>query len=155
MTVRYLSRASGPQPVYVCQKDGIRKATQICQSIPGADVDAAVGQLVVEAVTPMALEVAFGVQKELEARAAELDKLRYQHVERSHYSAELAQRRYMVVDMLNARGLRSGYGHPFTRTLVRGIIDRPKLRQLRSGIRSGSGFEGRNSVAARRRRHAA
>ena len=101
MTVRYLSRASGPQPMYMCQKDGIEHAAQICQSVPGADVDAAVGRLVVEAVTPMALEVALGVQDELETRAVELDRLRYQHVERTRYAAELAQRRYMAVDPAN------------------------------------------------------
>jgi DNA invertase Pin-like site-specific DNA recombinase len=101
MTVRYVSRASALQPIYVCQRDGIEHAKQHCQTIPGADVDAAVGRLIVEAVTPMALEVTLGVQKELEARAAELDKLRYQQVERARYLAELAQRRYMAVDPAN------------------------------------------------------
>jgi hypothetical protein len=42
MTVRYHTRAGGQVPEYVCQADGIRHGTPICQRIPGATVDAAV-----------------------------------------------------------------------------------------------------------------
>ncbi|CAN7248528.1 hypothetical protein [Mesorhizobium caraganae] len=38
------------------------------------------------------------VQRELEARAAEMDTLRRQHIERTRHDAELARRRYMKVD---------------------------------------------------------
>jgi hypothetical protein len=49
-------------------------------------------------MTPMTLAVTLEVQRELEARAAETDTARRQHVERMRYDAELARRRYMNVD---------------------------------------------------------
>ena len=49
-------------------------------------------------MTPMTLEVSLAVQREFEARAAETGALRRQHIERTRYEAELAQRRYMKVD---------------------------------------------------------
>ena len=70
----------------------------ICQTIPGASIDEAIGELLVEAVTPMALEVALTVQQELQSRCDETDRLRRQQVERSRYEVELAKRRYMRVD---------------------------------------------------------
>ncbi len=98
MTVRYHSRGSALLPQYVCQLDGIKTATPICQTIPGASIDEAVGVLLVEAVTPQALEVALEVQRELQRRIEEADRLRRQKVERARYEADLAQRRYMHVD---------------------------------------------------------
>jgi hypothetical protein len=49
-------------------------------------------------VQPLTLEVALAVEQEVEARWAETDALRRQQVERAHYEAELARRRYMSVD---------------------------------------------------------
>ena len=46
-------------------------------------VDAAIGSLLMELVTPMNLEVTLAVQRELESRAAEIDAARRQHVERT------------------------------------------------------------------------
>jgi hypothetical protein len=46
----------------------------------------------------MTLEVTLAVQQELEARAAETDTLRRQHLERTRYEAEQARARYMKVD---------------------------------------------------------
>ena len=54
--------------------------------------------LLLESVTPLALEVALTVQAELEARADEADALRRSHVERARHRAELARRRYLAVD---------------------------------------------------------
>ena len=69
-----------------------------CQTIPGAVVDAAVASLLLEALTPHALEVALTVQAELDTRAAEADALRRGHVERARQRADLARRRYLAVD---------------------------------------------------------
>ena len=70
----------------------------MCQRIVGWDVDLAIGQLLVDTVTPLALEVTLAVQEELHARADEADRLRRRQVERARYEAELAQRRYLRVD---------------------------------------------------------
>jgi DNA invertase Pin-like site-specific DNA recombinase len=98
MTVRYHTREGRQVPEYVCQREGINNATAKCQTIPGAGIDEAIGELLVETVTPMTLEVAFQVQIELEARAQEADTLRSQRVERAHREADLARRRFMETD---------------------------------------------------------
>jgi DNA invertase Pin-like site-specific DNA recombinase len=98
MTVRYHSRRGQLFPDYVCQREGIEHAEPICQHIPGAGIDEAVGDILVEAVTPVALEVALAVQQELQSRLDEADGLRQQQVERARYEAELARRRYLRVD---------------------------------------------------------
>ena len=58
-------------------------------------VDEAIGDLVIEAMTPLAIEVALAVQQELATRHDEADRLRRQHVERARYEADLAQRRFL------------------------------------------------------------
>jgi len=47
---------------------------------------------------PVELEVALAVQRELQSRLDEADRLRMKQVERARYEAELARRRYMQVD---------------------------------------------------------
>jgi DNA invertase Pin-like site-specific DNA recombinase len=98
MTVRYHTRQGIQCPEYVCQREGINTATAKCQSVPGAGIDRAVGELLVEAVTPVTLEVALKVQAELETRAQEVEVLRRTHVERARQEADLARRRFMAVD---------------------------------------------------------
>ncbi len=101
MSVRYKHRGEQLRPVYVCERERNEHAGPICQQVPGAGVDEAVGELLLEAVTPLALEVALAVQQELDCRAAETDRMRRQQVERARYEAELAQRRYLHVDPVN------------------------------------------------------
>ena len=101
MTVRYHVREHELQPNYVCQRYGIEHGEPICQSIPGGGIDRVVGELLVESVTPVALEVALSVQQELQTRLEEADRLRQAQVERARYEADLARRRYMQVDPAN------------------------------------------------------
>ena len=98
MTIRYHIRGDRRVPDYVCQRRGIRTAQPICQLVNGGPVDEAIGQLLVDAVTPVTLEMALAVQKELESRCDEGDRLRRQEVERARYEADLARRRFMHVD---------------------------------------------------------
>jgi hypothetical protein len=99
MTIRYHHRAGQTLPEYLCQNEAINTAaTSRCQTIPGAGVDHAVGKLLLDTLTPVALEVALTVAAELDERAQEADKLRRTHVERARYEAELARRRYLAVD---------------------------------------------------------
>jgi hypothetical protein len=76
----------------------IQDARSRCLSIPGQGVDTEISELLLQTVTPLALEVALTVQAELEARAGEADALRASHVERARHHAELARRRYLAVD---------------------------------------------------------
>ena len=98
MAVRYCQRDGRRVPYYGCRRGPQRFAKDKCQEIPGATIDAAVSQLVVEAVTPMALEVTVSVQEELVARFEEADRLRRKQVERARYEADAARRRYLRVD---------------------------------------------------------
>jgi DNA invertase Pin-like site-specific DNA recombinase len=98
MTVRYHGRRGALVPDYQCIGDSIQAARPRCLAVPGAGVDAAIGQLLLDTVTPLALEVALTVQAELEARADDADRLRASHVDRVRQRAELARRRYLAVD---------------------------------------------------------
>ena len=55
MTVRYHTRRGQLIPDYMCQRDGVEHGRPICQAVSGVDVENAIGQLLVEAVTPLAL----------------------------------------------------------------------------------------------------
>ena len=102
MQVRYRPRRGGQLvPDYVCPGRGRGYAEPLCQSILGTEIDAAVGQLLVDAVTPMALELALAVQHEIQTRLDEADRLRHRQVERAQYEADLARHRYMQVDPAN------------------------------------------------------
>jgi DNA invertase Pin-like site-specific DNA recombinase/DNA-binding transcriptional regulator YiaG len=98
MTVRYHQRRGLEVPDYQCVGESIQTGGPRCQTIPGGGVDAAIGQVLLDTVTPLALEVALTVQAELETRATEADTLRRSHVERARHRAELARRRYLAVD---------------------------------------------------------
>lgn len=98
MTVRYHLIRDRLVPDYVCQRQGIEQAEPCCQSIPGAGLERAIGDLLIETVTPLTLEVALAVEEELFRRRDEVEELRRKHVERLRYEADLARRRYMQVD---------------------------------------------------------
>jgi DNA invertase Pin-like site-specific DNA recombinase len=98
MTIRYHARGGTEIPDYQCMRECIDNARPRCQIIPGAAADAAVGQLLLDTLTPLALEVALTVQAEIEARAADADAMRASHVERARHRADLARRRYLAVD---------------------------------------------------------
>jgi DNA invertase Pin-like site-specific DNA recombinase len=101
MTVRYHTRRGHDLPDYVCQANGIATAVPICQAIPGAAIDATIGRMLLDTLTPLALEVALTVADELNARAADADRIRAAHVQRAHHHADLARRRYLAVDPTN------------------------------------------------------
>ena len=95
MHIHYNKRRGGQLvPNYVCIGRRRLFGDPMCQSIVGAELDAAVGKLLVEAVTPMALEVAIAVQQEIKARLDEADRLRHRQVERAQYEADHARHRY-------------------------------------------------------------
>jgi DNA invertase Pin-like site-specific DNA recombinase len=102
MTVRYHTRTDGTAvPDYVCQVTGIAHGIPICQAIPGASIDTAIAGLILDTLTPLALEVALTVTDELTARAAQADQIRAAHVQRAQHAADAARRRYLAVDPAN------------------------------------------------------
>jgi DNA invertase Pin-like site-specific DNA recombinase len=84
-------------PRYGCTRHLERGGDGCHNTVPG-QVDEVVGALLVEAMTPLSLEVSLQVSEELRARAEEVDRLRRQEVEQARYEAQLAERRYRRVD---------------------------------------------------------
>ena len=97
MTVRYIVSRGRPEPLYRCQRRGIQRAEPVCQSLPGAAIDRAVSELVIETVTPASIDVAVEVFEELRSRAAELDRAKRAQIARLREDAELAQRQFLLV----------------------------------------------------------
>jgi DNA invertase Pin-like site-specific DNA recombinase len=102
MTLRYhTAHDRNELPTYVCQQDKVENNGPDCQTIPGAGIDTAIGQLLIDTLTPLAIDAAFTVTAELEHRAHEADQLRAAAVHRARYHADLARRRYLAVDPAN------------------------------------------------------
>src|SRR3989442_1591780 len=101
MNIHYNPRKDGMVPNYVCVGRGRLFGDPLCQSIVGTGIDAAVGQLLVDTVTPVALDLALAVQHEITSRLEEADRLRHRQVERAQYEADAARQRYMHVDPAN------------------------------------------------------
>jgi DNA invertase Pin-like site-specific DNA recombinase len=98
MTIGYHLRGGVEVPDYRCMGQAIQTGSAPCNTVPGATIDPAISQLLIDTVTPVALEVALKVEAELEGRAEEADALRRSHVERARYRVDLARRRYLAVD---------------------------------------------------------
>jgi DNA invertase Pin-like site-specific DNA recombinase len=101
MTVRYHQSRGTLVPIYMCQREGIQHGHAVCQQITGTSIDDAIGTLVIDAVSPMALEVTLGIQHELQARLDEADALRRKAIARAQYEVDLSRQRFMRVDPNN------------------------------------------------------
>ena len=110
MMVHYRTRKAGQVPDYVCATERHERGGAVCQRIPGAALDRAVGELLVELMTPLTLDLALQVQDELATRAEEAGLWRAQQVQRAREEADLARQRFMqthpdnriVADVLEA-----------------------------------------------------
>src|SRR5579863_592231 len=99
--LRYATRRGRQEAWYICDRAQGTRGEPCCQSIAGAPIDEAVGALVAAMVTPAAVELALEIRREIETRHNEADRLRLRAVERAQYAADLAQRRFMLVDPNN------------------------------------------------------
>ncbi|WP_084150913.1 recombinase family protein [Azohydromonas australica] len=99
MAVHYEPLQGAMRPYYVCSEGVVRHAeSRPCQWIRGIDVDQAISVLLLQTVTPTAIEVALAVQQEIVQRVEEAAALRQAQLQRARYEAELARRRYLKVD---------------------------------------------------------
>jgi DNA invertase Pin-like site-specific DNA recombinase len=96
--VRYREARGKMESWYVCDRSAASHANPNCQSIAGGPIDDAVGLLVAAKMTPAAVELALEIRSEIQHRQDEADQLRGRAVERAQSDADLAQRRYMMVD---------------------------------------------------------
>jgi DNA invertase Pin-like site-specific DNA recombinase len=98
LRVRYRDARGKLESWYVCDRTTDARAKPNCQSLAGGPVDEAIGLLVAEKMTPAAVELALEIRKEIEGRYDEADQLRCRAIERAQIEADLAQRRFMMVD---------------------------------------------------------
>ncbi|WP_459570187.1 recombinase family protein, partial [Cupriavidus sp. 8B] len=99
--LRYATRRGRQEAWYVCDRAQGTRGEPCCQSIAGGPIDEAVGELVTAMMTPAAVELALEIRREIEARYDEADRLRLRAIERAQFEADLAQRRFMLVDPNN------------------------------------------------------
>jgi hypothetical protein len=99
--VTYRSTRGKQEAWYICDRAHGALGEPNCQSIAGPPVDHAIGALVVERMTPAAVELALEIRREIEARQQEADQLRCRAIEHAQFEADLAQRRFMLVDPSN------------------------------------------------------
>jgi len=115
MAAAYHARCDGTLlPDYVCRREGIATGTPPCQTLCGTGIDAAVAALVLEKLTPLAIETALQVSAELAQRATDADRIRATSVQRAQYAADAARRRYLAVDPANrlvADALEADWNH--------------------------------------------
>jgi hypothetical protein len=102
MSTSYKRRARGRiDPIYTCNRAKLDYSAPICTSLPGGAVDRMLTSLLLEQMTPRAMEAALSVQQEMLQQAQEAAKLWHRQVERAQYAADLAKRRLMAVDPAN------------------------------------------------------
>jgi DNA invertase Pin-like site-specific DNA recombinase len=99
--IRYATRRGRQEAWYVCDRAHGAHGEPNCQSIAGPPIDGAIGALVTQKMTPAAVELALEIRREIEARYQEADQLRCRTIERAQIEADLAQRRFMMVDPSN------------------------------------------------------
>ena len=73
--------------LYTCNRAKLDDGGPLCTFIPGAEVDRMMSAVLLEQVTPMAMEAALAVQQEIVTRAQEADKLLRRQVQRAQYEA--------------------------------------------------------------------
>ena len=98
MGIRYHRRGDRLLPTYTCHIRTMEHREPACQVLRGEAIDAAIGELLVGLMKPMALELSMAVQDEIRERLDEADRLRRMQVESAQYEVELARQRYMQVD---------------------------------------------------------
>lgn len=77
MTVRYHQRGGKRiVPDYLCTHKSIEQGLAPCQRIPGAQLEQAIGEVLIQRVTPEALALTLAVQEEVIQRADEARRLR-------------------------------------------------------------------------------
>ena len=111
-------------PIYICNREQADYGKSICTYVPGSGIDDMVAKALLERMTPMAVDAAISVQKEIVKRSDEADKLLSRHVQRAQYEADLAKRRVMAVDPDN-RLVAQSFEEDWNKKLV--LLEQAKL----------------------------
>jgi len=96
MTVRYMP--DGIRPISVGAQVHKDFAGTTCQCMRGDGMDAAVAQLLLEAIAPAQLTIALEAVEHLEAQAQAIDRQWHLRLERARYEADRARRHSLEVE---------------------------------------------------------
>jgi hypothetical protein len=94
-------RNNGHDLRYCCSSMAVSYGQQPCQSLVGRTLDEWVGQQVLAALQPAALEVSLKAIEDVQAERARLHLHWHQRLERARYEAERAQRQFNAVEPEN------------------------------------------------------
>jgi DNA invertase Pin-like site-specific DNA recombinase len=83
---------------YTCQAASTRRPNKPCQWVRAADVDAAIGKLLLQTVNSTTLQTAITIQSQLTARLDQAQARRRQQLERVRHHAELKRRQFLQCD---------------------------------------------------------
>jgi len=103
MQVQYYDDGKGKKtPYYSCSANNWGKGGKKCQSsVQGAVLDKAVSNMILETLTPLAVNAAIAVEQEAQRRKTASDNYFLMRIERARYELEIAKTRYMNVDSSN------------------------------------------------------
>lgn len=93
-----LYRNNGHRLRYACNVMALNYGEARCQSLVGEVLDRWVGEQVLRALEPAALEISLQVAEDLEAERAQLHRHWQQRLERAQYQVERAARQYQAVE---------------------------------------------------------
>lgn len=141
MYVRYGNHS---RPRYVCLDQTIERRAA-CQSVPAVDVDAAVARLLLELMTPMAVDMTLAIQSELDRRIAEREHHHQLRITRARYESDLARRRFMLVDPAN-RLVAAGLEAEWNRRLSELAEAEQELARFRAGTQEQLSAEMRRRI---------
>jgi len=129
--IRYAARRGRLEAWYICDRANGARGEPSCQSLAGPPIDKAIGMLIGEEMTPAAIELSLEIRKEIEDRYEEADRLRCRAIERAQIEADLAQRRFMLVDPNNrlVADTLEGEWNDRLRVLAKARDDRERARE--------------------------
>lgn len=99
MATQYTQNGKGLR--YVCNRAAVEYGEPRCQSLSGRPLDREVGQWVLKALEPAALDVSLQVAQDLEAERQRTHHHWAQRLERAHHQVERAARQYHAVEPEN------------------------------------------------------
>jgi DNA invertase Pin-like site-specific DNA recombinase len=86
---------------YSCQRGMLDYGEESCQSLSGTELDQNVGRLLLEALTPAAIELSLNAARDITKRRAEADQQWQHRLTRIDYETDFAHRQYASVDPEN------------------------------------------------------
>jgi DNA invertase Pin-like site-specific DNA recombinase len=99
MTIGY---SNGGQSLrYSCNRAFSAYAEPLCQSLAGQVLDELVGEQILQALQPQALQLSLAAVADLEQERARLHRHHHQELERATYQVERARRQYQAVEPEN------------------------------------------------------